>query len=93
MSLAEEMRNISNAAVNTDEVMQRYWANAMKAIKEAAIKGNNYVCFYDCCHCCDKDYSKNIENKLIDKLKQNGFKVVEKWRIFGGNQISPYITW
>ena len=93
MSLADEMRTVTNVAVNTDVVMQRYWDKTMEVIRGAAMKGNSYVCFYDCCHPCDKDYSKDAEQKLITKLRQNGFKVTEKWRIFGGNQITPYIVW
>ena len=93
MSLADEMRMKSSTVVNNDDYMQKLWGKTMSIIENAALKGNNYVCFYDCCHPCDKGYTKDNENKLVNKLKSNGFKVVEKWRIFGGDQISPYIIW
>lgn len=93
MSLADDMRNISKMAVNTDTVFQGFWEKSMKVIREAATKGNNYVCFYDCCHLCDKGYSRELEQKLLFKLEENGFKVKQKWQIFGGNQITPYVVW
>ena len=90
---ASEMRMKSNMSMDDNEVLQKFWSKAEKVIEDAAQKGNCYVCFYDCCHPCDNGYSRDVENMLINKLKQNGFKITEKWRIFGGNQITPYIVW
>lgn len=93
MSMASEMATIANGAATSDDYVSKTFAKAERIIKEAALKGNRYVCFYDICHCCDKGYTKDKENMVVSKLKQNGFDLKEKWRIFGGNQITPYVVW
>ena len=93
MSLASEMAVISNGAATADDYVSKTFDKAIRVIKEAAMKGNRYVCFYDICHSCDKGYTRDKENMVVSKLKQNGFDIKEKWRIFGGNQITPYVVW
>ena len=93
MSLANEMAMISNASASMDDYVSKTYEKGLKLIREAASEGKRYICFYDICHCCDKGYTKDRENMVVNKLQQNGFKIKEKWQIFGGNQISPYVIW
>ena len=93
MVTASQMVMVSNDAANSNDYVSRAMKKAERIIKEAAMKGNRYVCFYDICHPCDKGYTKYGENMVVSKLKQNGFDIKEKWRIFGGDQISPYVVW
>lgn len=93
MITASQMVMISSEAANNDDYVSRTMEKAEKVIKDAAMKGNRYVCFYDICHSCDKGYTKDKQNMVISKLKQNGFDIKEKWRIFGGDQITPYVVW
>lgn len=93
MITATEMAMVSNNAANNDDYVSRTMEKAEKIIKEAAMKGNRYVCFYDICHSCDEGYTRDKENMIINKLQDNGFKIKEKWQIFGGNQITPYVVW
>lgn len=93
MLIAGEMRAISNQNASKDDYVRQRIDIADMLIKNAALKGDRYVCFYDICHSCDKGWTRDKQNMVIDKLKENGFKIVEKWRIFGGNQITPYVVW
>ena len=93
MSFADEMRTISDCAVNNNDYVSEHFEQAKTLIREAASKGNRYLCFYDFCHPCNDGYSRDNEQMLIAKLKENGFDIKEKWQIFGGNQISPYVVW
>ena len=93
MSLADEMRTVSNNAANNNNYVSEHFEQAKKLIQEAAAEGKRYLCFYDFCHPCNDGYNKDNEQMLISKLKQNGFDIKQKWQIFGGNQISPYVVW
>ena len=93
MSLADEMRVISNYSADNNDYVSKHFRQAEALIQKAASEGKRYLCFYDICHPCDRGYSKDNENMLVSKLKQNGFDIKEKWQIFGGNQISPYVVW
>ena len=61
MITANEMRMVSNDAANSDDYVSRTMEKAERIIKEAAMKGNRYVCFYDICHSCDKGYTRDKE--------------------------------
>lgn len=93
MSLADEMRIVSNSASDNNVYVSKHFEQAKRLIREAASKGDRYLCFYDFCHPLDVGYSKSNEQMLITKLKEHGFHIKEKWRIFGGNQITPYVVW
>ena len=93
MSLANEMVMLSNTSASADDYVKRTYEKGLKVIREAASEGKRYVCFYDICHPCDEGYTRDKENMVVNKLQQDGFKIKEKWQIFGGNQISPYVVW
>ena len=93
MSLADEMRTVSNNAVEYNDYVSQHFEQAKELIQKAAREGKRYLCLYDFCHPCNDGYSRDNEQMLISKLKQNGFDIKEKWQIFGGNQISPYVVW
>lgn len=93
MSMASEMAMISSGAATADDYVSRTFDKAKEVIRKAAEKGNRYVCFYDICHSCDRGYTQDKRNMVISKLRQNGFEIKEKWRIFGGDQITPYVVW
>lgn len=91
MSLASEMAMISK--VSTNDYVKKTYEKGLEIIRKAANEGKNYVCFYDICHSCNKGWTKDNENAVIKRLKEDGFDVVQKWRIFGGDQVTPYVVW
>lgn len=70
--LANEMKNLSSASRNLDEGFQKQWREMKDKIKEYASKGENK---------CTMVYG-SYNDQLIEKLKENGFKVAMACEIF-----------
>ena len=70
--LASEMKNLASASRNSDTGFKKQWDEMEQKIKETATEGKNY---------CTLVYGKYNE-QLIEKLKENGFKVMRKMELF-----------
>lgn len=95
MSLANEMAMMANVATDTDATVQKFWEKSMNAIRGAAAEGRRELCFYDCIHMCDKDYSNKVRDQLVNKLERNGFKVKKGYALGKGmgSWETPYVVW
>jgi len=87
--LANEMKNLASASRNTNEGFNKQWLEMKERIKESANEGKNY---------CVMVYGKYNE-QLIEKLRENGFKVMKKMELFphihygDRNCLTDYVVW
>ena len=98
MSLADEMRTISENAGNSP--VDAAYACAIKEIKEAAEKGKREIVWsphilnyrelgFDSMWISERD-----QELLKEKLKREGFRVVMPHRVIGGvTQLTEYVQW
>lgn len=70
--LANEMKTLSKVSRNLNEEFNKQWEEMKNKIKEYANKGENK---------CTLVYGKYNE-LLIEKLKENGFRVAMAYEIF-----------
>ena len=70
--LAEEMRELASKSRNENEGLNKQWEEMMNRIKETSKNGENK---------CSMVYGKYNE-QLVEKLEENGFKVMRKMEIF-----------
>lgn len=70
--LANEMKELSKVSRNLNDGFNKQWDEMKARIKENAQNGINY---------CPMVYGKYNE-QLIEKLKENGFKVMRKMELF-----------
>lgn len=82
MNLASKMAKISNKAATADDYVSKTFDKAIRIIKEAAMKGNRCVCFYDFCHWCDEGYSRTKAQIIVNKLKEEGFDIKENYVVW-----------
>jgi uncharacterized protein (DUF302 family) len=87
--LANEMRNLSSVSRNENKGFQEQWEKMEEKIRETAKNGENY---------CSMVYGRYNE-QLIEKLKENGFKVMRKMELFphipygATNCMTHYVVW
>ena len=70
--LASEMRAISSESRNNNDGFNKQWEEMMTEIRNTAQEGKNY---------CVMIYGK-YDEQLIEKLRENGFKVMRKMELF-----------
>ena len=87
--LANEMKEWSKVSRNLNDGFNKQWDEMKARIKENAQNGINY---------CPMVYGKYNE-QLIEKLKENGFKVMRKMELFphipygAVNCMTHYVVW
>ena len=87
--LANEMKNLASESRNNIEGFNKQWEKMMIAIRNSAKEGKNY---------CVMVYG-NYNEQLIEKLKENGFKVMRKMELFphipygARNCMTHYVVW
>jgi hypothetical protein len=97
MCTANEMRAITNQAMNDNEEFNKMYDSFMKKIREKAMAGEREISWYD--NPVYYDFKNPNKNKLLEmlknKLSENGFKYVYGYQIGKpiGNSQSEYIVW
>lgn len=98
MSLADEMRTISQNAGNSP--VDAAYACTIKEIKEAAEKGKREIVWdphipnyrdlgFDSMWPSERD-----KELLKEKLEREGFRIVKPFRVSGGvTQLTEYVQW
>lgn len=87
--LANEMRDLASKSRNENNDFNTQWNEMQERIKEAAREGLNY---------CRMVYGK-YNDQLIQKLKENGFRVMRKMELFthipygATNCMTQYVVW
>ena len=87
--LVDEIRNLSSVSRDTNEGFKKQWDEMEEKIRNTAKEGKNY---------CTLVYGRYNE-QLIEKLKQNGFKVMHKMELFPQvhygdvNCLTQYVVW
>lgn len=87
--LASEMRELSSISRNNNEGFNKQWEDMKNRIKETASKGENK---------CVMVYGRYNE-QLIEKLQENGFRVLRKMEIFphipygATNCMQQWVVW
>ena len=87
--LANEMKELSKVSRNTNDEFNKQWEEMKTRIKENAQNGINY---------CPMVYGKYNE-QLIEKLRENGFKVMRKMELFthipygATNCMQQWVVW
>ena len=87
--LAEEMKNLASKSRNENNEFNKQWEDMMNRIKDSAKNGENK---------CVMVYGK-YNDLLIEKLKENGFKVMRKMEIFphipygATNCMQQWVVW
>lgn len=87
--LANEMKELAKKSRNENTGFNKQWEEMQDRIRKTAIEGLNY---------CPMVYGKYNE-QLIEKLKENGFKVMRKMELFTNipygatNCMTQYVVW
>ena len=87
--IADEIKKLAEQSRNTNEDFNKQWNEMQERIKQTAMQGMNY---------CIMVYGKYNE-QLIEKLKENGFKVMRKMELFphipygARNCMTHYVVW
>lgn len=87
--MAKEMRKLSQESRENNNEFQKQWEEMKNKIKKYASDGKNE---------CTLVYGKHNED-LIQKLKENGFKVARSYEIHSGiyygmrNSMTHYVVW
>ena len=94
MSLASEMRNISDSANNADTKLLKAYEEVINAIKQAASEGKREKVFPYFPHETLGEYF-DMKEKIINKLNSDGFKVCKGSQIGKGmgNWETEYVVW
>lgn len=96
MSLASEMRTITNIARFEDSEFDFVWNQTIGRIKQRASEGKNEICWYDAAsEVVYKDKYGKYKHMLADKLVKNGFKIKTGFELGRGMSCwnTPYILW
>ena len=87
--LANEMKELATKSRNENNGFNKQWEEMQNRIRENAKNGLNY---------CPMVYGRYNE-QLIEKLKENGFKVMRKMELFTNipygavNCMTHYVVW
>lgn len=87
--LASEMKVLSTQCRNENEEFNKQWKKMQQEIEKAAREGLNY---------CTLVYG-NYNEQLVEKLKENGFRVMRKMDLFPHvtygmtNCLTQYVVW
>lgn len=87
--LANEMRELASKSRNENEGLNEQWEEMMNKIKETSKNGENK---------CSMVYGRYNE-QLIEKLEENGFKVMRKMELFphipygATNCMQQWVVW
>jgi len=87
--LANEMSKLSSQSRDNNIEFEKQWNEMQDRIRESAREGKN---------CCPMVYGK-YDEQLIEKLKENGFRVAPKMEIFtyipygATNCMTKYVVW
>lgn len=96
MSLAKNMRKLTDNARNENEGFDFVWGKTIERIKEKALEGKNEICWYDAASevVYDQKYTQ-YRHMLADKLEQNGFEIKTGFALGKGmgSWDTPYIIW
>ncbi len=97
MCTANEMRQITNQAINEDEEFNKIYDSFMEKIREKAMNGEREISWYDnpIFYDYDNPNRKRFLEMLKNKLSSNGFKYVYGYQIGKpiGSLQSQYIVW
>jgi len=87
--LASEMSKLSSQSRDNDKGFEKQWTEMQDRIRATAKEGKNY---------CPMVYG-SYNDQLIEKLKEEGFKVAPKMEIFSwvhygmANCMTKYVIW
>jgi hypothetical protein len=87
--LADEMKRLSSQSRDNDNGFNKQWEEMQEAIRKSAKEGLNY---------CKMVYGK-YDEQLIQKLRENGFRVMPKMDLFphipygATNCLTKYVVW